>query len=119
MLNIKEFDTDVTLSQDIFKPLNEIPIAEDERIEANILIFLNTIPFTYFLFFLKISENQETESFLENMYQLDDIESDGLENFGGYLISKMGLTQFGFRTHEGKDQDYTYVNLLSEVLVQF
>lgn len=51
---------------------------------------------------------------MENVTHLSDIEFDGLENFAGYLISKLGLTQFGYRTHEKMDIDFTYVNLLSE-----
>ena len=39
---------------------------------------------------------------------------DGLENFAGYIIAKMGLQNFEFRTSENLDQNYTYVNLHSE-----
>lgn len=39
---------------------------------------------------------------------------DGLENFAGYLISKMGLENCGYRTCENLDQNYTYVNLHSK-----
>lgn len=39
---------------------------------------------------------------------------DGLENFAGYLVSKLGLQNYGFRTSQQCDQNYTYVNLQSE-----
>lgn len=37
-----------------------------------------------------------------------------MEYFAGYLIFKMGLKQFGKRTIDNCNQNYTYVNLASE-----
>ena len=46
---------------------------------------------------------------MDDVKNLNDIEFDGLENFAGYILFKMGLTEFGFKTSAQRDENYTYI----------
>lgn len=67
-----------------------------------------------------ISNDDVEDSFADEVLEeedveISDLEMDGLENFGGYIISKLKLDKsFGVRTCESDDNTITYVNLLSE-----